>query len=329
MFSTAPAREISGHSKIGLHSSFILPKRDTQNVHFFIRVFRRSRYVVWARALTNHERGISTVILENSHSSRVVLASTPGRYTGKLQICSYAVSDGSLISCGIERKPQISLILYMVPVSDTAVLMPGRIPAFGGKPDVVRLELRMVKKIRYHSGSVIPLTGEGNAHPADRLYGDVDIMTGIYCFLTMNRYPYDRKKKRHEYDLYIHCFDVNNNLTPKARRVRKLVIVPTCLTLKFATVPVGTGFVYVACEHTISRNRRLVSESIVHRLNVSFPLLQTLSWRCRTSRTKNFRNLLKYEHDRRQGLQTTEAESPLHITQITILPRNAGLALRI
>lgn len=215
--------------------------------------------------------------------------SSASRDPRRLSICTVSVNNGSVLSCKPDVAAPVPHLPDVIAVSESTVLMPAVIPTARttppfSVPGVVRYDV----KRRVYDG-VQALSKGGERYPGvDRMYGDVDIKSGIACFLTTTASNTEDEDMTStpssSYDLFVHCFNVNaspqQQQTTTNMRVRKVVErVSSERTVLFSTVSVGSnGCVYIAYEQTVLRGHGLISEIFVHKLNATSITLDPVPW---------------------------------------------------
>lgn len=266
-------------------------------------------------------------------------SSTSIRDTRRLPVCIYTVSNGTLLSCTSDIEAPVPHLPDIVPVSSSAVFMPAWIPTTRttfpfSVPGVVRYDT----KSRLYN-DVIELRGGGEQHPGDdRLYGDVDVVSGVACFLTVTRLEImnmtmsmSNSHTNHDvsvpYELFVHCFDAAR--PQESMRVRMLSKVRSERTPLFATVTVGSnGCVYIGYEQTVLRGRGLISEIFVHKLNATSTALESIPWIARKGqsvpRVIELPAIIVSTSSRNKTRRRTSMTSsmiPCGVAQIIFLPR--------
>lgn len=245
-------------SEVGLHPSVVVPDRDDQDFHLLLRVFRKSGFVVWARAISRYQVGMYAALLSPEKVAVVGYpAVTLDLPPGFLSVCLFAVSDGAEEKCVTSKPPGATALPFMVAVDRSTVLMPaGTVGA--EEPAVVQLDLTSGKY-----GPPISLGDRKEQLPDEsELYGAYSAADEAACFLTSREA--DLVRGQLTYDLSVHCF---NPASPSALRTARLGNVPSFRSARHLHLATGGGYVFVSYEQTVRRARGLVSEVINHKLS--------------------------------------------------------------
>lgn len=277
--STYFIREIGLNPKVLMYDG-----RDDQEVNLIVRVFRKSKHVVWARAFTRYDSTASLALMSPSTLAVTSFPSPsfPGHADEALSICFVNVRNGALKYCKSDKnKPEfLNISPLLIAAGPNNLLIPSTSFESALQAYVSIFDVNTGRYTQH-----VPLGSAGEEHAEDfQLYGAVT--EGTACFLTKKQGPPNPNRRGVDtYELLVRCFDLpwNNNGTIR-KRVRSFGMVPSFETPRFAKVAAGRGQVFVTYE--------INSALYVHKLDVK--TLESLNWfNTRRSSTMFFPRIIR------------------------------------